>query len=297
MPPEITSEPGFEKEAEALRQKLREVEADCPEIEERKIRFRELLNLMIGRIDGATGGDFGYFHVWMREAGYLALTLGFNEPPIQFLYYDRDGIDSEAESVSPPSPKFPQHASHQWIEIKVRRRDIAFAQGFRLNDPTGCRSYDRITVIHRNGFIPEDIPEPIESIRELMLEILHRWVREIDFPPTLIDKSNGKEACVGSGHARVAPTAANGSSPGTRTDAIPGDTGGEPVPACTNDAVLESLRHAISSTANGKSAKPDAIIRVAKVANQPGRAALRTLENAGEYDGFARIKPKRYQDS
>jgi hypothetical protein len=58
---------------------------------------------------------------------------------------------------------------------------------------------------------------------------------------------------------------------------------------------IERMRQAIAETPNGKSAKPEALIRQAKISKVPARQALRKLQSLGEYDGFARDRPSRWR--
>jgi hypothetical protein len=58
---------------------------------------------------------------------------------------------------------------------------------------------------------------------------------------------------------------------------------------------LAALRKAISETKNGKTAKPETIIKAAKVNNSDGREVLRKMEAADEYQGFTRETPQRYR--
>lgn len=60
----------------------------------------------------------------------------------------------------------------------------------------------------------------------------------------------------------------------------------------TREKLITDLRKAIRQL--GRDAKPDAIIRAAEVNEQDGRDALRELEAAGDYEGFARRRPRRY---
>jgi hypothetical protein len=59
-----------------------------------------------------------------------------------------------------------------------------------------------------------------------------------------------------------------------------------------NDA-LERMRLAIQAKPNGRNPKPDDLIRRVGIAEAEGRKALRQLEELGEYEGFARKKPRR----
>jgi hypothetical protein len=45
----------------------------------------------------------------------------------------------------------------------------------------------------------------------------------------------------------------------------------------------------------GKEAKPETVIKTARINRQRGRQLLRLLEEAGEYDGFARATPEKYR--
>jgi hypothetical protein len=58
--------------------------------------------------------------------------------------------------------------------------------------------------------------------------------------------------------------------------------------------VLEKLRAAIAL--KGRGAKPDDVIDEAEVSRQAGRDGLRALEAQGEYAGFAKRRPARYQE-
>ena len=55
--------------------------------------------------------------------------------------------------------------------------------------------------------------------------------------------------------------------------------------------LLDVMREAIRS--KGIGAKPECLIKAARVRQQPGRQALRQLESSGEYKGFARKPPRR----
>ena len=61
----------------------------------------------------------------------------------------------------------------------------------------------------------------------------------------------------------------------------------------TRTGLLGRLRKAIREL--GQKARPEHVIKKAHVANKPGRELLRELQSAGEYDGFARDKPARYE--
>lgn len=60
-------------------------------------------------------------------------------------------------------------------------------------------------------------------------------------------------------------------------------------------AYIERARHAIRSLPGGANAKPDAVIKACKGNRQRTRAALRILQKKGEYEGYTRPIPQRYQ--
>jgi hypothetical protein len=58
---------------------------------------------------------------------------------------------------------------------------------------------------------------------------------------------------------------------------------------------LERMRAAVAEHPKGRKAHPDELIASAKANRKSARKALRTLEQLGEYDGFERALPARYQ--
>jgi hypothetical protein len=62
------------------------------------------------------------------------------------------------------------------------------------------------------------------------------------------------------------------------------------------DAVaVDQMREAIRRHPQGKTAKAESLCRQVGIETQAGRSALRYLEALGEYEGFTRKKPRRYQ--
>jgi hypothetical protein len=59
------------------------------------------------------------------------------------------------------------------------------------------------------------------------------------------------------------------------------------------DDALDKLRAAIAM--KGRDAKPDDVIGHGPLLRQVGRDGLRTLERRGEYTGFSKPRPARYQ--
>lgn len=67
----------------------------------------------------------------------------------------------------------------------------------------------------------------------------------------------------------------------------------------TNDSTtladaVQRMQEAISYTKGGRTASPDLLIDNAEIGEKLGRDALRILEAKGEYDGFARKRPRRF---
>jgi hypothetical protein len=68
---------------------------------------------------------------------------------------------------------------------------------------------------------------------------------------------------------------------------------------------VQTMREAISASlmkadlppdAKGRHALPDILIGTVDIRNKNGRRALRVLEALGEYEGFARRRPRRYEE-
>jgi hypothetical protein len=61
------------------------------------------------------------------------------------------------------------------------------------------------------------------------------------------------------------------------------------------DPGVTAMRRAIQEVTNGRTEKPAKLIKQAGIAEKRGREALRKLEGLGEYEGFARCRPRRYR--
>lgn len=75
-------------------------------------------------------------------------------------------------------------------------------------------------------------------------------------------------------------------------------SGSRPSPTASEDrdeADLKRLRQSIQESARGMQAPVKEIIKKTGIGNSRGRELLRRLERRGEYNGFSRNKPPRYQ--
>jgi hypothetical protein len=101
---------------------------------------------------------------------------------------------------------------------------------------------------------------------------------------------------------------------------LPCPEGRSPTPTCSTQILpsgspplrdpfatdMDAMRQAITQhdrdnpnipdTRRGRSAPPDTLIKIAQIRPQRARNALRELQKLGEYSGFARSRPRRYQE-
>ena len=160
-----------------------------PAFEDRKRRFLGVLADMVARLEDASGwhDDLGDR---IDEAGYLALTFEFIKPPVQHLYYSRDGKNS----ILPPGCEFPQLEPIAWLNLERSEPKVMYAFGYRLNDPAkrGAEEDLHWGTVEENDdeneprFGPSAVDAEVgKYIRGRMLICLQRWLREAEMiqPP------------------------------------------------------------------------------------------------------------------
>lgn len=165
-------------------QGIRDLEARYPTFDSRRQRLRWLCADMIERLESATALSVGSFDVRAHEAGYLAESLGFRDPPVQCLTYSRDGDNS----IIPSGNVFPQCEPPAWLFLRHDHPETLYWFGYRVYDPAEGLHIDLHTGAIRESddpntpkMVTENIDESaMASNRDEIVQYLRRWVSAID---------------------------------------------------------------------------------------------------------------------
>lgn len=137
---------------------------------------------MIERLESEKDdSELGYINPRIDESAALAVLLGFPSPPIQRTRYERDGANSIAPMIGRTWPD-----PTDWIHLRHRQPEVAYAFGYRVHDPAGAVRFDKLYC----GIAEEPDPnKPKHSLpwakrpkvdqREAIVSLLKIWMSAI----------------------------------------------------------------------------------------------------------------------
>ncbi len=130
----------YRKASEAQAVKIKQLESKYPDFDSQRKQLRWLCKDIIVRLERKGKLIFTNIEDRIREAGYLALILGFGFPPIQKLEYNRDGVstvDPLAASDQGEPPWRLYADTGYWMQLKRNEPEVLSKSGYRGCDPIG----------------------------------------------------------------------------------------------------------------------------------------------------------------